>query len=401
MRLRAPACSLVPLLLLAAAPAFADRVAVLPSQGGADPAARAQLDAELLQSLSALGHTPVPTNETLAALARVADGSADTPEEYAIVAGATQASWVVGGRVEPAVATAHVELAAYLASLQRVESVAREVNRNRSGVEVQEMVTVLLRPEGVGVGALPWEQAPAPPQPPPPPPPQQQQPPPQQLPPPPGPSPWQTGSMTPLPQPPPPPPPVLDGKVELSYISSGKESVWPPYAAGRRIFVSANIGFASAAARPEGATGGAASFVGALRGGYAVGDAGLELFGQLGGNLVGPPALWLDAGGRWMLTPMTSRGADGRTTGFAFHVGPELYAGLFMRLGAGSVTGPDGVVYESPSSAHASFGAALDVVLSLSPAFRLEAQLGNFRVVPTGDGAIVTLGITAGASLRF
>jgi hypothetical protein len=398
MRLRAPACALVPLLLLSAAPALADRVVVLPSQGGADPAARSRLDTELFQSLTALGHTAVPPAETLAALARVADGSADTPEEYAIVAGATQANWVIGGRVEPAVATAHVELAAYLASMQRVESVAREVDRNRSQVEVQQMVAVLLKPEGIGVGALPWEQAPAPPQPPPqqppPPPPQQQLPPP----PPPGPSPFQT---PPLPQPPPPPPPVQDGKIELSFISSGKQAVWPPYAAGRRIFVNANIGFASAVAQPEGATGRASSFVGALRGGYALGDAGLELFGQLGGNLAGPPALWLDAGGRWMLTPLTTRGADGRTTGFALHVGPELYAGLFVRIGAGSVTGPGGFVYESPSSAHASFGAALDVVLSLSPALRLEAQLGNFRVVPTGDGAIVTLGMTAGASLRF
>ncbi|UQA61286.1 hypothetical protein [Polyangium aurulentum] len=400
MRLRAPACALLPILLLSAAPALADRVVVLPSQGGADPAARAQLDAELIQSLTALGHTAVPNTETLAALARVADGSADTPEEYAIVAGATQANWVVGGRVEPAVATQHVELAAYLASMQRVESVAREVNRNRSQVEVQEMVTVLLRPEGIGVGALPWEQAPAPPQPPPqqtPPPPPQQLPPP----PPPGPSPWQMGATKPLPQPPPPPPTVRQDQIEMSYVSSGKETVWPPYAAGRRIFVNANIGFASAVAQPEGATGGASSFVGALRGGYAVGDAGLELFGQLGGNLSGPPALWLDAGGRWMLTPIKSRGADGRNTGFAFHVGPELYAGLFMRLGAGTITGPGGIVYESESSAHASFGAALDAVLALSPAFRLEAQLGNLRVVPTGDGAIVTLGMTAGASLRF
>jgi hypothetical protein len=393
MHLRAPACALLPLLLLSAAPALADRVVVLPSQGGADSAARAQLDAELVQSLSALGHTAVSSTETLAALARVADGSADTPEEYAIIAGATQASWVVGGRVEPAVATQHVELAAYLASMQRVESVAREVDRSRSGVEVQEMVAVLLRPEGVGVGALPWEQAPAPPRPPPqqPPPPPQQQP----LPPPPGPSPWQ---MSP---PPPPPPSVRRDQIGMSYVASGKESVWPPYAAGRRIFVNVNIGFAAAVGQPEGATGGASSFVGALRGGYAVGDAGIELFGQLGGNLFGPPALWLDAGGRWMLTPIKSRGADGRATGFAFHVGPELHAGLFMRLGAGTVTGPGGVVYESRSSAHASFGAALDLVLAFSPAFRLEAQVGNFRVVPTGDGAIVTLGMTAGASLRF
>ncbi len=39
----------------------------------------------------------------------------------------------------------------------RVESVAREVERPKQPAQVQEMLAVLLRPEGIGAGALPWE----------------------------------------------------------------------------------------------------------------------------------------------------------------------------------------------------------------------------------------------------
>src|SRR5262245_29038434 len=152
-RVRLPALCALVATLLAAAPALADRVLLLPARGTPDdPAASNALEVELAQALAALGHSAVPAPEAKAALAAVQDGVADAADEYRAVAAATKADWVLGGSIEPAVITARVELVAYLASMGRVESVAREVQRAQSGPQVQEMVAVLLRPEGIGAG---------------------------------------------------------------------------------------------------------------------------------------------------------------------------------------------------------------------------------------------------------
>jgi hypothetical protein len=386
-------------------PALADRVVLLPAQGGADPGARTALDGDLGAGLAALGHSVVPPDQVQAGLGRVADGVADTPEEYDILARATQADWVVSPRIEPAVSTEHVEIAAFLRSLGRLESVAREVDRTRARPQVQEMLAVLLRPEGIGMGALPWEQpAPFPTQQQPqiPPPPlqvPQQQPPPQ---------PWQMPQQQPppqptvtMPQPPPPPSPLAGAKIVVTDYLSSTVNVWPPYSAGKPIYLSALIGFSAAAARPGGASGSGAAFVGALRGGYAVGEKGIEIFGQLGGNLAGPPAMTLDLGARWMLSPTVNRGADGVLRGISFHIGPELFLGAFIRLPGPDVTGPDGKTYSSSASAAPAFGAALAAALQVTPSVQLDAQLGNLRIVPTSEGTLVLLGATVGVALRY
>jgi hypothetical protein len=156
-------------LLLAAPAAWADRVAMLPSRGGDDTGARTTLDSDLAKGLAALGHTLVPAPELAAAVkAKVADGVADTQEEYRAVGNATRADWVLVGSVEPAVSTSRVELTACLVKAGRVEAVAREVAKAKEPAQVQEMLAVLVRPEGIGAGALPWEtQGPPPPTPPP------------------------------------------------------------------------------------------------------------------------------------------------------------------------------------------------------------------------------------------
>jgi hypothetical protein len=185
----------------------------------------------------------------------------------------------------------------------------------------------------------------------------------------------------------------------MDYLS-GSERVWPAYSAGRRIYLAAAQGFSFAAARPGDASGGAGAIVGLLRGGYAPGDSGLEVFGELGGNLFGPRALWIQAGGRWMVTPSVHRGADGVLRAGSFHVGPELTIGAFVRLPS-DVAGDSGATYETSADVHPIFGGALDMALSFSPALQLEAHLGNLRIIPTGEGAIVLLGATLGAGLRF
>ncbi len=396
MRLRAPAFALLPLLLLAASPALADRVVVLPSQGTAAPALRLGLDQDLMRGAASLSHSIASEVEAQAALVRVADGSADTPEEFATVANALRANWILAARLEPATATARVEIAAYLASLGRVESVARDVDPARQAEQIQEMLAVLLRPEGIGVGALPWEQA-LPPSPPPP------AIPPPPLPPPPSPgppqNPWNMGPFLPPPPPPPPSPPATN-EVTLSYLGGSRQTVVNPYTAGKPVFLSALIGFSSAASSPGRVSASAAAFVGALRGGYAIGASGLELFAGLAGNLGGPPALWIDLGGRWMFSPTIRAGSDGRKEGFSFHVGPEVFLGPFVRLGS-TITGPDGRTYEGQSSGHFSIGAALDLAVGISPQLRIDAQIGNLRFVPTDEGTIVLMGGTIGTTYRF
>jgi hypothetical protein len=262
--------------------------------------------------------------------------------------------------------------------------VAREVNQTRTAPEVHEMLAVLVRPEGIGAGELPWEKAPR--SPPPEAPPAEKTPPPVVIPP---------------PKPPEPPAaPPIEGRVALSY-PTGAAEVWPAYSGGKRGLVNVVLGFSAAAARPGAAKGSGSAFVGALRAGYAVGDAGIAPFAELGGNLSGPRALWVNAGARWMFSPFLKRGNDGLRRGLPLFLGPELTAGMFVRLGSSDVTAPDGTSYSAGADVHPVLGASLDVAFALSRSFQLEAQLGNLRWVPTGEGSILLLGATLGGALRF
>ncbi|XXT18944.1 hypothetical protein WME94_52840 [Sorangium sp. So ce429] len=375
---RALSCAAAAALTAIAPAALADRVAMLPARGGTDAAARSAAEADVARALAALGHTPAPDSAVAAALKGVADGVADAADEYRAVSAQTGAEWVLTGTVEPAVTTTRVELTAYLASTGRVESVAREVDRDQSSRQTQEMLAVLLRPEGVGVGALPWERpVRAPPASAPPP------------------SAGGTVVLPPVPEAPAAPP----AKEVLMAYPLGPERVWPAYSGGRRVAVSASLGAAVAAARLPGASGSAASLVGAARVAYALGDRGFELFAGGGGNLVGPFAAWLEGGARLLLTPSLAP-QDGAWRAFPLHVGPALHLGAFFRSGAG-VVGPGGATYRGDLEVHPVLGASLDVVLALSSSVQLEAQLGNLRWVPAGDGSLLLLGATLGAGARF
>lgn len=376
---RALSCAAAAALLAIAPAALADRVALLPARGGTDEAARSAAQAEVARGLAALGHTTAPDSAVAAALKDVPDGVADSADEYRAVSARTGADWVLTGTVEPAVTTTRIELTAYLASTGRVESVAREIDRDKGARQTQEMLAVLLRPEGIGVGELPWERAA------------------RSAPPPPAAPPSEGGAIVlpPVPAPPPAPP----AKEVLMAYPLGPERVWPAYSGGRRVAVSASLGLAVAAARLPGASGSAASLVGEARLAYAPGDRGLELFAGGGGNLAGPFAGWIEAGARLLLTPSLTP-HDGAWRAFPLHLGPALHAGAFFRSSAG-VVGPDLATYRSDLDVYPVLGASLDVVLALSPSVQLEAELGNLRWVPTGDGSLFLLGATLGAGARF
>jgi hypothetical protein len=387
MRSTLTASALAGALLLAAGSAWADRIALLPSRGGTDGGPRAALDADLTMGLNALGHTLVPFAETAAAVAAgVPDGVADSAAEFRAVAAATKADWVVVASVDPAVTSERVEIYAYLAHAGRVESVAREVTQARSSAEVQEMLAVVVRAEGIGVGELPWERA---------------------APRPPAPAPVPAPAPAPAPPPvvvtpPPPSPPAAPAGppfVQTTYLFEQKD-VWPPYGQVRG-FVTAMQGFSVAAARPSAAVGGGGAMVGLARGGYAFGQSGLEAFGEIGGNLFGPPAMWLGAGARLLRSPTQHRDPDGVLRAGAFYVGPELSLGAFFRFPGPSVTSPEGVTYSTGGSANATLAASLDLLLAATPSLALEAQIGNLRWIPGSDGSILLFGATLGAGYRF
>jgi hypothetical protein len=193
--------------------------------------------------------------------------------------------------------------------------------------------------------------------------------------------------------------PPVDGKAHIAYPVGSNGDVWPPYSGGRRGFLSAIGGFSLPAVRPGLPAGtpssSGISFVGAVRGGFAAGDHGLEPFAELGGNLAGPGVVWVAAGVRWMPSPTLKRGADGVLAGVPFFLGPEVLGGAFIQLPLGSGA------YSSPAVARGLLGFALAASFALAPAFSLEAQLGNVRWVPGGSGALLLTGATLGATVRF
>jgi hypothetical protein len=181
----------------------------------------------------------------------------------------------------------------------------------------------------------------------------------------------------------------------VAYPIGAGGDVWPPYSGGKRGFVAADIGFGMPIARPSVASSSGAAFVGSVRAGYAVGDLGFEPFAELGGNLFGPRALWLDAGARWMFSPAIRRGADGVLAGAPFFLGPEALVGAFIELPIG--TGP----YSAPAAARAMLGLGLDASFAISSMFSIEARLGNLRWIPGGSGSVLLAGADVGLALRF
>ncbi|EYF03625.1 hypothetical protein [Chondromyces apiculatus] len=374
---------------LFAGAALADRVAVLPARGGTDDAARQTAQAEITRGLTALGHEVVADTEVTASLWAVLDGVPDSTDEYRTVGTATSAGWVLLGLIEPAVKTTRVELLAFHGSTGRVESVAREVEQEQMGPQIQEMLSVLVRPEGIGEGELPWERAVTPPAPSPAPPTA-----------PPAVPPAAPGPSTPT-SPPPGEASAAGGSDKLAtmhYLSAVRR-VWPPYSGGKPFGLSALIGFSHATTRPEGAIGSASAALVSLRASYAFAGT-FEPFVQFGSNLSGPGAVWVEGGARYLFTPGLHMGPKG-LEGMALHFGLEATAGAFIRPGQSDLEGPSDVRYERSLQAGFTMSAAGTVIVGISPGLQLEAQVGNLRFVPLSEGSLVFVGATAGVGLRY
>ncbi len=355
-------------IFLAAGSAMADSIALVPTRGGDGAEHDRALDRSLSAALLSLGHTLAPTDAVAKAMATLPAGE-PTPESLRALGASLGVDWVVSATESEAVLTVRVELGASLISAGRFESVAREVTRGAEEAEVREMAQVLLKKEGVGTGALPWETGPKKPT-----------------------KPDDGSSSTTLKGPGAAPPPA-DGPTHLSFVA-GEADVETPYSADRPFFFGVAVGFDVLAIRPDDARGSAAAMVGTFRIGGAIPSTGLEIFAELGGHLVNAPSVWFGGGARYMFSPLVSD-----KKGFALHLGPSARFDGYARLGS-TVTVGDAEL-STPTEVAPSVVGSFELALGVTPLVQLDLHLGEVRWVGLESADLLSVGADAGASMRF
>jgi hypothetical protein len=284
------ACSIAASTALAAG---GERVAVLPFVGSGGGTTSTDLEAARAATREAVTqiHDVLPSDAELANGERaVKDKVADTSAEYRAAGQGAGATWTLAGHVDVHGTTYRLEIEACQVGTGRVESLAREVDPKRAAPEIAEMLTLLLRPQGVGDAIPPWDQPTTP-----------------------TPAPAPTAVVIPPAAPPPPveagpPPPPL-----------------PPYAADHPLALGLGGEAMSAFSRSPRALGSPWAGLVTAHGGYAIdGARWLEIVANVGVPVAGPSALWLDAGARleFRIVPRAR-----------VYAGAELAIGAFVDLG--------------------------------------------------------------------
>ncbi|HVH47745.1 MAG TPA: hypothetical protein VM925_35660 [Labilithrix sp.] len=344
-----------------ALPAWADKIAILPfsSPNNVPRPELEEVRAWTREAVSKKGHTYATNNEMVSAEAAVRDGVADTSQEYLAAGKAVGAAWTLTGRVErhdhpPAklpdgteeegYTTYRVELEAYQLGSGRLESLSREVLPDEGPNDIAEMVVLLVRPEGIANAELPWQRL---------------------------------GARRPKPKPKAPAPPAAPP------APPPPEAPLPPrrvYGEGHPIAIGGAVGVTNALVRPDNARGPSWAMPLGVVFGYALPEAapGLELRGNLTGQVIGPRALELSAGARYAFAPIRD---------VRFFVGPELLLGAHVALGADKT---------ARFLTHGAFFAAYGITENIQAelAADLAAALG-------GAGTLVLGGGTARLLVRF
>ncbi|MBI5533022.1 MAG: hypothetical protein HY898_09920 [Deltaproteobacteria bacterium] len=267
------ACTIV----LSASNALADLVLLLPARGQIPGSMLSSiLDSETRYGVIEVGHKLVDQKELDGAMRQVPDSHPDTSDEFTTMARFARAEWVVIPTVFQQEKSWRLELIAFQAQSGRTETVARDVDTEHIHVQVVEMLKVLLRPQGVGTEALPWE----------------------------------TGGITARPA------SAAPGKTP----AAPKET--PPAGPHRMFFIGAGFAVNSAVSRPSGATGSATSAAIAARAGISPIEP-IDIALNFADNVSGPRAVMLDASLRYMIN----------VAGPKFRIGPEIGPGLFLAQG--------------------------------------------------------------------
>ena len=325
-------------LLFVARPALADLVLLLPTRGQVEgQALTSTMAKETRLVMVEVGHQLVSVENTDAALRGVVDGTPDNADEFASMAEATHADWVVVPVIHSQAASYQLELTAYQVTSGRTESVARDIDQAQAHQQVGEMARVLLRAEGVGTGALPWESS-APPPP-------------------------MAAPMAPSPAATPAP-------------SAPTTAAQEPGA--RRLVLGAGVGLSSALSRPSGATGGSSTVHGALRAGLQL-DNPLEVGIDFRTNFADPKATVLDLSARYWIDVAPDAG---------IRIAPDIAPGLFIMHGGAE---------DKSFLLRFSAVAAVDV----TEQFAVEAQLGDLSWIPASSGTLLLGGATVLGVGRF
>lgn len=322
------ACTIV----LSASNALADLVLLLPARGQIPGSMLSSiLDNETRYGVIEVGHKLVEPKELDGAMRQVPDNHPDTSDEFGAMARFARSEWVVVPTVFQQEKNWRLELIAFQAQSGRTETVARDVDTEHIHGQIVEMLKVLLRPQGVGTEALPWE----------------------------------TGGLSTRP-----------ATSPSAKPPSGPKQT-PASGPRRMFFIGAGFAIDSAISRPSEATGSATSAAIAARAGISPMDP-IDIALNFADNVSGPRAVMLDASVRYMLN----------VAGPTFRIGPELGPGLFLAQG-----GAHSKSFMLRATAVAS--------VNFSPAFGIEAHLGDLRFVPASSGTVVLAGATAMGVLRF
>jgi hypothetical protein len=273
----------------------ADRVAVLRFTASGGETTSTQLDAARASTRDAVAlvHDALPSDaEMKTAEAAVKDGVPDTSDEYRDAGKVAGAQWTVAGHVDAHGWTYRLEIDACQVTTGRVESLAREVDARQAAPQIAEMLTLLLRPQGVGDAVPPWDH------------------------------PAQTPPVAVVPKPAPiapTPASAVAAPVPVPAPESEAYGADHPFAIGLGGEVLA--AFARSSEARGSATAGV--FTASLQ--YAIAAVpGLELVGDIGAGSVGPTSVRFDAGARYVLP--IARAAR-------IYAGPEAGLGAFLPLG--------------------------------------------------------------------
>jgi hypothetical protein len=236
------------------------------------------LDSETRYGVIEAGHKLVEQKELDGALRLVPDNNPDTSDEYVTMARFAKADWVVVPTVVQQDKSWRLEVIAYQTQGGRTETVARDIDTEHVHEQVVEMLKVLLRPQGVGTEALPWE----------------------------------TGGIS-----------ATRPSTASSAGSKAKSPSEPTQPAGPHpmFLVGAGLLLDGAVSRPSDATGSSTSFGFAARAGISPVEP-IEIALSFADNATGPRALMFDASVRYLIHA-------GRTVRF----GPEVGPGLFVAQG--------------------------------------------------------------------
>lgn len=337
--------------------AQADSVALLAPTGANVATDRDALDRAIRDWLAANGHVVVDPAAVDKATQEL--GATDrSPAVMVSLASKIGCDWVLSPTQDPAVTTTRVEISTAYRPSARFESVAREVDRDALAKQVGEMLAVIVRPEGVGTSALPWEAQTA-------------------------------------------PPPVKgDGKTDVTLERPKDDPARPEepsetvaFGSAHPFGVAAGLGASGVAAQPDGGSGDRAAFVGAVKAGYAIADTGLEAGVQVSGHLAGPGVVFVDASIRWVFPLL------GAKDGTGLYLGPLVHGGLAVFPGTSGEAG--GSIYEVPTEVSGSVAGSLDLAIVPHPNFEIEAQLGEARILGTPSGAAFLAGGNILAGARF